>query len=321
MKAIVCTEYGIPEVLRLQHLDQPSPKPNEVLVKIHATTVTSADLRIRQADPFPIRLFYGLIKPKSHTILGSELAGQIVAIGKQVTQFQVGDSVFAGTGTILGANAEYICLPEDGAIALKPNNMTYTEAAAIPFGATTALFFLQDQAKIQPGQEILIYGASGSVGIAAVQLAKFFGAQVTGVCSTAKLAMVKSLGADHLIDYTQADFTHNPKTYDIIFDTSGKSNFRGCLRSLKPKGIYLRAVHFNPIMVLRGLWTSITSTRKVMGGTAIERKADLILLKELIEDGKIKSVIDKCYPLDQAAQAHRYVELGQKQGSVVLTVN
>ncbi|MBD2551923.1 NAD(P)-dependent alcohol dehydrogenase [Limnothrix sp. FACHB-708] len=320
MKAIVCVKYGSPDAMQLKEVEKPTPKANEVLIKIYATTVTSADIRIRKADPFPVRFFYGFARPKNNTILGSELAGEIEAVGENVKQFKAGDQVFAGAGTSLGANAEYICLPEAGAVAIKPTNMTYEEAAAIPFGATTALIFLRDKGKIQSGQEVLIYGASGAVGMAAVQLAKFFGAQVTGVCSTAKLELVKSLGSDSVIDYTKEDFTQNGKTYDIIFDTSGKSSFSGCLSSLKNNGIYLRAVHINLLPVLRGLWTSITSSKKVIGGVAIERKADLIFLKELIEMGRMKSVIDRRYSLEQTAEAHRYVEQGLKKGNVVITV-
>lgn len=320
MKAIVCTEYGSPDVMQLKEVEKPNPKENEVLIKIYATTVTSADIRIRKADPFPVRFFYGFIRPKNNTILGSELAGEIEAVGKNVKQFKAGDTVFAGAGTSLGANAEYICLPEEGAVVIKPTNMTYEEAATIPFGATTSLIFLRDKGKIQSGQDVLIYGASGALGMAAVQLAKFFGAQVTGVCSTAKLELVKSLGADNLIDYTKGDFTRSGKTYDIIFDTSGKSPFSDCLSSLKSNGLYLRAVHINLFPILRGLWTSITSGKKVIGGVAIERKKDLIFIKELIEMGRMKSVIDKRYPLKQTAEAHRYVEQGHKKGNVVITV-
>lgn len=320
MRAIVCTEYGSPDVMQLREVEKPTPKENEVLIKIYATTVTSADLRIRKADPFPIRFFYGFIRPNNNTILGSELAGEIEAVGKNVKQFKTGDSVFASAGISLGANAEYICLPEEGAVAIKPTNMTYEEAAAIPFGATTSLFFLRDKGKIQSGQELLIYGASGALGTAAVQLAKFFGAQVTGVCSTAKLELVKSLGADNVIDYTKEDFTQSGKTYDVIFDTSGKSSFSDCLRSLKNNGLYLRAVHINPSPIFRGLWTSITSTKKVIGGVAIERKEDLIFLKELIEAGRMRAVIDRHYPLEQTAEAHRYVEQGYKKGNVIITV-
>jgi NADPH:quinone reductase-like Zn-dependent oxidoreductase len=320
MKAIICTEYGSSEIMQLKEVEKPTPRANEVLIKIYATTVTSADVRIRKSDPFPVRFFYGFKRPKKNTILGSELAGEIEAIGKNVKEFKEGDQVFAGAGTSLGANAEYICLPEAAAVAIKPINMTYEEAAAIPFGATTSLLFLRDKGNIQNGQKILIYGASGALGTAAVQLAKSFGTEVTGVCSTANLELVKSLGADKVIDYTKEDFTKSGKTYDIVFDTIGKSSFSGCLSSLKQNGIYLRAVHINLSPILRGLWTSMTSNKKVIGGVAIERKEDLIFLKELIEAGKMKSVIDKRYPLEQTAEAHKYVEQGHKKGNVVITV-
>jgi len=306
--------------MQLKEVEKPTPRENEVLIRIYATTVTSADVRIRKADPFPIRFFYGFKRPKKNTILGSEIAGEIEAIGKNVKLFKEGDQVFAGAGTSLGANAEYICLSEAAAVAIKPINMTYEEAAAIPFGATTSLIFLRNKGNIQNGQKILIYGASGSLGTAAVQLAKFFGADVTGVCSTANLELVKSLGADKVIDYTKEDFTKSGKTYDIVFDTIGQSPFSGCLRSLKQNGIYLRAVHINLSPILRGLWTSMTSNKKVVGGVAIECKEDLIFLKELIEAGKMRSVIDKRYPLEETAEAHRYVEQGHKKGNVVITV-
>jgi NADPH:quinone reductase-like Zn-dependent oxidoreductase len=320
MQAIICTEYGSPEVMQIEEVEKPTPKENEILIRIYATTVTSADIRIRKADPFPVRFFYGFRRPKENLILGAELAGEIEAIGKNVKRFKTGDRVFAGAGTGFGANAEYICLPEEGAVAIKPINMTYEEAAAVPFGATTSLIFLRDKGKIQGGQKVLIYGASGAVGTAAVQLAKSFGAEVSGICSTANLELVKSLGADEVIDYTKEDFTKNGKTYDIVFDTVGKSPFSGCLRSLKQNGIYLRAVHIDIFSIIRGLWASMTSTKKVIGGIAIESKEDLNFLKDLIEAGKIKSVIDRRYPLEQAAEAHRYVEQGHKKGNVVITM-
>ncbi|WP_445174687.1 NAD(P)-dependent alcohol dehydrogenase [Microcoleus sp.] len=320
MKAIVCTEYGSPDVLQLKEVEKPTPRDNEVQIGIYSTTVTSGDLRIRKADPFAVRFLYGFLRPKKITILGSDLAGEIEAVGKNVKLFKEGDQVFAGTGVSLGSNAEYICLSEEGAVATKPANMTYEEAAAILFGATTSLIFLRDKGNIQSGQKVLIYGASGALGTAAVQLAKYFGAEVTGVCSTTNLELVKSLGADKVIDYTKEDFTKSGQTYDIVFDTIGKSSFSGCLRSLKEKGVYLKAVHMGLSPILRGLWTSMTSTKKVIGAIAIARKEDLIFLKDLIEAGKMKSVIDRRYPLEQTIEAHRYVEQGHKKGNVVIAV-
>ncbi|MGQ0793773.1 MAG: NAD(P)-dependent alcohol dehydrogenase [Deltaproteobacteria bacterium] len=320
MKAVICTEYGSADVMRLKEVAKPTPRENEALIKIYATTVTSADVRIRRADPWPIRFFYGLMRPKKNTALGSELAGKIEAVGRDVTQFKAGDPVFASAGAALGANAEYICLPEGGAIAIKPANMSYEQAAAVPFGATTSLIFLRDKGEIRSGQQVLIYGASGALGAAAVQIAKSFGAEVTGVCSGANLELVKSLGADRVIDYEREDFTRSGRGYDIVFDTVGRSPFSGCLKSLKRGGVYLRAVHINISPILRGLWAYITSGKRVIGGVAIERKEDLIFLRELIEAGKMTSVIDRSYPLEQTADAHRYVEQGHKKGNVVISV-
>jgi NADPH:quinone reductase-like Zn-dependent oxidoreductase len=320
MKAAVFTKYGSPDVLQLKEVEKPIPSDNEVLIKIYATTVTSGDCRMRKADPFAVRFINGLTRPKKITVLGNELAGEIEAVGKNVKMFSTGDQVFGQTGLSLGANAEYICLPEEGTLAIKPANLTYEQASVIPFGGNTALHFLR-KGNITIGQKVLIYGASGSLGTAAIQLAKYFGAEVTGVCSTANVELVKSLGADKVIDYTKEDFTKSGLFYDIIFDTTGKSPFSGCVRSLKQRGIYLRAVHMTLSPFVQGLWTSITSSKKVIGGVATERKENLVFLKELIEAGKIEPVIDRHYSLEQIAEAHRYVDQGHKKGNVAITVH
>jgi NADPH:quinone reductase-like Zn-dependent oxidoreductase len=275
---------------------------------------------MRKADPFAIRVFNGLTRPKKATILGNEFSGEIEGLGKNVKLFRKGDQVFGQAGMSLGANAEYICLSEDGTIAIKPDNLTYEESAVIPFGGNTALHFLR-KGNISNGQKVLIYGSSGSLGTAAIQLARYFGAEVTGVCSTANAVLVKSLGADKVIDYTKEDFTKNGQAYDIIFDTTGKSPFSGCLKSLKQNGIYLRAVHMALSSNVRGLWTSMTSSKKVIGGVATELKDNLVFLRELIEAGKLKPVIDRRYPFEQIAEAHRYVDQGHKKGNVAITVH
>lgn len=319
MKAIVYKKYGPPEVMKLMEVEKPVPGDNEILIKIYATTVTSGDSRLRRADPFLVRLFNGLTAPKKTTILGNELAGRIEAIGKDVKLFKTGDEVFGQTGLGLGANAEYICLPEDGSLAIKPASITYQEAASIPFGGSTALHFLR-KGNISKGQKVLIYGASGSIGTAAVQLANYFGADVTGICSTANLELVRTLGARHVIDYTKEDFTSRQEIYDIIFDTVGTSPFSGCINSLDKKGVYLRAVNMDPGPMVRTLLTPLFSSKKVIGGIAVERKENIVFLKELIEAGKYKPVIDRVYPFEQTAEAHRYVDTGRKKGNVVVIV-
>ena len=323
MKAIVCTRYGPPNVLQLRDVTKPAPGDNEVLVRIFATTVSSGDVRIRSFNipplPWlPARIMFGLRKPRKQ-ILGSAVAGEIEAVGKEVKRFKEGDQVFGSTNFGSGTLAEYTCIPEAGVLTIKPANMTYEEAAALFFGGHTALHFLR-KGNIKSGQKVLIYGASGAIGTYAVQLAKYFGAEVTGVCSTMNVEMVNLLGADNVIDYTKEDFTKSGQTYDIIFDTVGKSSFAGCVRSLTKTGFYLRAVHMELSPIVRGLWTSMISAKKVVGGVASEKTEDLIFLKELFEAGKIKPVIDRKYPLEQSAEAHRYVEKGHKKGSVVITV-
>lgn len=316
MKAIVYTKFGPPDVLQLQEVKKPTPTNNEVLIRIYATTVAKEDPDLRASPGFN-----GFLKPRNQ-ILGQELAGEVEAVGRDVTRFKPGDQVFGID--MFGAYAEYKCMPEDGALAIKPANMSYEEAASVPNGALTALPFLRDKGNIQSGQTVLIYGASGSVGAAAVQLAKYYGAKVTGVCSTTNLEWVESLGADQVIDYTCEDFTENGKTYDVIFDTVGKRSFSECKGSLTDEGIYLATVP-SPVIVLQMLWTSIIGSKKVRFAAtglrpASEKIKDLVFLTELIEAGKIRPVIDRCYPLEQIAEAHRYVEQGHKKGNVAITV-
>lgn len=322
MKAIVYERYGPPEVLQLKEVEKPAPKDNEVLIKIHATTVTSGDWRVRSLN-VPVgfglimRLVFGVSRPKQ-PILGTELAGVIESVGKGVRKFKIGDQVFAFSDAAMGCHAEYKCMPEDGAVAVKPVNLTYDEAAALSFGGTTALDFLR-RGKLQSGGKVLVNGASGGVGTAAVQLARHFGADVTGVCSTANVELVRSLGASHVIDYTKEDFTQNGETYDVIVDTVGTAPFSRSKASLKEGG--------RPLMVLGGLpdmlqipWVSMTSSKKVIAGPAAGCAEDLRFLAGLAEAGEFKPVIDRRYPFEQIAEAHRYVDTGRKKGNVIITL-
>ena len=322
MKAIVCTRYGPPEVLQLRDVEKPILKDNEVLIRVHAATVTKGDCELRSLElPLLWKLFlrigFGIRAPRKK-ILGQELAGEIESAGHAVTMFKKGDPVFANTGLHLGAYAEYDCLPEKGLVAIKPANMSYEEAAAVPVGGLHALQYLR-KANVQTGHKVLINGAGGSIGTVAVQLAKYYGAEVTGVDSIEKLDTLSSIGADHAIDYTREDFTENGEKYDVIFDTVGKSPYSRSIRSLKEKGIYLLG---NPGLsqMIRAPWTSRRSSKKVIGRMEPYRTEDLTFLKELIEAGEIRSVIDRRYPLEETIEAHRYVDTGQKRGNVVITV-
>lgn len=322
MKAWVYEKYGPPDVLELKEVEKPTPKDNEVLIKIYATTVTSADWRVRSLN-VPVgfglisRLFLGVSRPRQ-PILGTELAGKVESVGKDVSKFKAGDPVFAFSGVGMGCHAEYKCIPENGAIVLKPANLTYEEAAAMSFGGTTALDFFR-RAKLQSGEKVLINGASGAVGTAAVQLAKHFGADVSGVCSTTNMVLVKSLGANPVIDYTKDDFTENGETYDVIVDTAGTAPFSRSQASLKEKGRLLLVLAGLPDM-LKIPWVMMTSRKKVIAGPAGERAEDLRFLAKLAEAGAFKPVIDRRYPFEQIVEAHRYVDNGRKKGNVVITL-
>jgi NADPH:quinone reductase-like Zn-dependent oxidoreductase len=328
MKAIVITEYGSPDVLQLKEVAKPTPKENEILVRVRATPVNYGDLTARDFAhsqfnmPAPLyllaRLAFGWNKPKIN-ILGSELAGDVEAVGGQVTKFKPGDQVFAYVGMKMGANAEYICLPESGTIAPKPSNLGYAEAATLPYGAVMAVSLLQ-KTKLMPGQKILVNGASGGIGAMAVQLAKHhYGAEVTGVCGAPRLDYVKALGADKVIDYKKQDFTQNGETYDVIFDVLGRSSFARCKNSLTPNGIYLLA-SFKGRALWDMFWTSFASPKKVICAMTDEKAENLVFVKELVEAGKIKAIVDRRFPLEKTAEAHQYAETGQKRGYVIITV-
>ena len=331
MKAIVYTEYGPPDVLHLKEVEKPAPKDNEILIRNYATSVNYGDIIARKFSkisfrefnmPLPFyffaRIAFGFSKPKKQ-ILGSEFAGEVEAVGKDVTRFKKGDQVYGYSGQSMGANAGYLCMAEDGEVAIKPANMTYEEAAVVPYGAITALNLLR-KVDIQSGQKVLINGASGSIGSAAVQFAKLAGAEVTGVCSTPRLELVKSLGADKVIDYTKEDFTQSGETYDLIFDILGRGSISLGKRSLKPDGRYLLA-SFKMRHLIQMLWTSMVGSQKVICALAPEKSGDLPYISELIEAGQLKAAIDKCFPLEQTAEAHRYVENGHKKGNVVIIVS
>jgi len=328
MKAVIWTRYGPPDVLQLQEVAKPIPKDDEVLIRVHATTVTAGDCEMRSLKlplyfALPMRAYAGPSRPKRIQIMGQELAGAVEAVGKDVTAFRPGDRVFGTTGFGMGAYAEYACLPAgaaeiEGTLAIMPANMTYEQAAAVALGGLEALHFLR-QARIQPGQQVLINGAGGSIGVMAVQLAKYYGAEVTAVDSGEKVAMLRTIGADHVVDYQQEDFTRRGQTYDVIFDVAGTSPFSASLRSLKPGGRYLLA---NPGLAerIRAPWSSSRSGKRVVIGAASHKTEDLVFLRDRIEEGRIRAVIDRQYPLAQIAEAHRYVETGRKQGSVVITM-
>jgi NADPH:quinone reductase-like Zn-dependent oxidoreductase len=328
MKAIVWTKYGPPDALQLKEVQRPTPRENEVLIKIHAATASKADTEFRRLDlplffAIFLRLYLGLLKPTRIKILGTEFAGEIVSVGKNVTQYRPGDQVYGYTGLGMGTYAEYLCLAEKpsalaSVMAIRPANVTYEQAAALPFGGLEALHTLR-QADIQPGQRVLIVGAGGSIGTYSVQLAKHYGAQVTGVDEAGKLDMLRSIGADHVIDYAKEDFTKNGQIYDVILDTIGKSPFSRSLRSLTEHGTYLNA---NPGL-FGGLWMrwfSKAGGKRVITWTAGYTVKNLMALKELVEAGIIKPVIDRRYPLQQTAEAHRYVDTGHKKGNVVITM-
>ncbi len=323
MKAVVCEKYGTPEVLRLVEINKPIPKDNEILVKVLATTSNAADARIRGAVfpsifNLPVKIAMGFKGPRKK-VLGVELSGVIEAIGKNVTQYRIGDEVFASSGAAFGAYAEYICLPEKAVMATKPSKMSFEEAAAVPHCALAALHYL-NKGEVGPGQKVMIYGASGGIGTYAVQIAKAFGAEVTAVCSTSNVELVKSLGADKVIDYAREELSKEDASYDVVFDTIGKAPITQCLNLLEERGIFLSAVHLEFSRILEGIKLSLKTGKKVIGGVAPYTRENLNFLKSLIEEGKLEAAIDKTFTLEQIREAHAYVDVGHKKGHVVVRV-
>lgn len=315
MNAAVYTRYGAPEVLQVKSLAKPSPKDNEILVKIHATTVTSGDCRLRRADPFAVRFLFGLFKPKK-PVLGAVFSGVVESVGKKVSKFKVGDEVFGSNYPNFGAYAEYVSVPESAPLAIKLEKLSHEEAAALPFGGMTAFHFLQ-KANIQPGQKVLVYGASGAVGSAAVQIAKSFGAHVTGVCSTANVSLVKSLGADEVIDYTQTDFAEKAGQFDVVYETVNKASVSSCVKVLKLNGLLILGASMVSEM-LQGAWVSMTGNKKVLSGVIVETSEALVFLQKLVEAGQYRAVVDQTFSLRDIAKAHDYVDRGHKKGNVII---
>ena len=320
MKAIIYKKYGPPDVLEQSEVEKPSPKASEVLIRIYATTVTTADCMMRRGDTFLSRILLGLIKPKNrYQILGTEFSGRIEVVGSKVKKFKTGDEVYAFRGFGTGCYATYKCMNENASLAIKPGNLNFSEAASVVDGATTALYFLKEKANIQKGQKVLINGASGSVGTFAIQLAKHFGAEVTSVCGTKNTELVKSLGSDKVVDYTKVDFTKTEDRYDIIFDTVGKSSFAHCSKVLKSQGKYLVTV-MTLKTVLQAFLTKFGNKKKVIFGMSVNKTEALNFIRILIEEGKLKTIIDRQYPVEKLQEAHAYVEIGHKQGNVVIKV-
>ena len=323
MKASVYQTFGSPEVLQLTEIPDLRPQKNELLIRIRATTVSAVDNIYRKGNPWIARIDAGFFKPK-HTVLGTDFAGEVVAIGEEVVTFNVGDRVFGSTAPLSGTHAEYVCLSETASVIAMPHDSSFEEAAAIPYGGLTALPFLRDSAKIRPGQKVLIIGASGAVGSFATQLSAYYGAETVGVCSTPNIPLVKSLGATRVIDYTREDYTAEHNSYDVVFDAGGKSSFQACKATLKKGGVYLTTVIGFPIL-FQMAWTSLFGGKKAIftatGLRKLEKVAkDLIFLRTLIESGELVAVIDRCYPFEEMVEAHRHVDTGRKRGNVVVSL-